>query len=123
MKKNLNVNISKAMVPVNTAAPLPTTSSSNQDGKQHPPLAQAAVLHSTQIDSDYYVNNEKRLKAVLALLQAFIDQTYSPDARRIATRVAIGMLDGHMSKKEAEEVVLEVASKIRRNKSPIDSMF
>lgn len=121
--KRSNANTSKALVPANTSVPSPKKSSNGQDGNSLRPSAQDAVPASILIDNEYCENDANKLRAVLALLQALMEQMWNPDARSLAARSAIRLLEPYMSHEEAAEVVTDVLKRIKRRPQLMDGMF
>lgn len=58
---------------------------------------------------------------LLALFQALLDNTHSPDVRHLAVAQAVATLKGLISKEEVEEIAAKLMS--IRHKSPMDCLF
>jgi hypothetical protein len=80
--------------------------------------AQAVVPHSIATDSEL---SKKRLIVLMALFQALLDNTYSPDVRELSLGAAVSKLRGVMNPEEVEEIGRQLLG--ARRKQIMDSMF
>jgi len=80
--------------------------------------AQDVAPHSTATDAE---SSKKRLIVLMALFQALLDNTYSPDVRELSLGAAISKLSKVMDPKEVEAIGRQLLG--ARRKQFMDSMF
>ena len=81
-------------------------------------LEQDVVPHSTPTDGE---SSKKRLIVLMALFQALLDNTYSPDVRALSLGAAISKLSKVMDPKEVEAIGRKLLGS--RREQFMDSMF
>lgn len=79
---------------------------------------QAVAPHSTPTDAE---SSKKRLIVLMALFQALLDNTYSPDVRELSLGAAISKLEKVMDPMEVEAIGRQLLGS--RRKQFMDSMF
>jgi len=90
------------------------------------PLAGSSLQHSVQDVAPHStptedVSSKKRWLVLMALFQALLDNTMSPDVRELSIGAACGRLRGVMDEVEVERIARKLMS-IRRG-NIMDSMF
>ena len=89
-----------------------------QAGCSLQPLEQAVAPHSTATDAEL---SKKRVIVLMALFQALLENTYSPDVRELSLGAAISELKNVMDPKEVEAIGRQLLG--ARRAQFMDSMF
>lgn len=89
-----------------------------QVGNSLQPLARAVAPPSTPTVNEL---SKKQLIVLMALFQALLDNTMSPDVRELSIGATCGALRGIMDEKEVEQIARRLMSV--RHGNIMDSMF